>query len=61
MEWADVRKYDVIKMRKDTSSYTYVSTYMDGTENIPEHRPYTRHHGREEEEKIWLSLKRGPF
>ena len=60
-KWADVRKYDVIKRRTDTSSYTYVSTLIPGTENTPKHRQDARHRGRGQEEKIRLSLKGGPF
>ena len=45
----DVRKYDVIKSCTYTSSYTYVSTYIPGTENTPEPISYARHHGCREE------------
>ena len=50
-EWADVSKCDVIKKYMYTSSYTYVSMYIIGTENTPKHRPDARHHDQGEEDK----------
>ena len=52
MEWVDVRTYDVIKRRTDTSSYMYVSMQISDTENKLKYRTDSRHHGQGEEENI---------